>query len=238
MTTTTPVASPIPKESFGAGRVLMLIFAGLLGLIALSFLAGGGAGVWAQSQRDADGYYMTGAHNFKSSGYAVASDNLDIGTSGPNWVFGHHFASVRITASSTDSATPLFIGVAPTAAVKSYLAGVQHDQIADIETDPFSATYTTSNGTAQPAPPVKESFWRARASGTGSQTLTWPVESGQWSVVAMNTDGTQPVSIDAALGARVPSLLWLTIGAFVIAGVLILGSGLLMYYGLRGRPAR
>ena len=39
------------------------------------------------------------------------------------------------------------------------------------------------------------------------------------------------------LGARVPSLRWLTIGLFGAAGLLILGSGALMFFGLRRRPA-
>lgn len=238
MTTTTPVASPVPKESFGAGRVLMLVLGSLLAILALAFLAGGGAGVWAQSQRGEDGYYTTSAHNFKSSGYAVASDNLEIGGSGPKWVFGDHFARIRITASSTDSSTPLFIGIARTVDVDRYLAGVPHDQIKDIETDPFSASYRTVSGTAQPAAPGAQTFWRARATGEGSQTLTWPVESGQWSVLAMNADGSRSVSAEAKLGARVPSLRWLTIGLFAAAGLLILGSGALMLFALRRRPAR
>jgi hypothetical protein len=237
MTATTPVAPPIPRESFGAGRVLMLVFGSLLALLALAFLAGGGAGVWAQTQRDADGFYTTSAHTFKSSGYAVATDNLDIGGSGPKWVFGDHFARIRITASSTGSSAPVFIGIGPTADINRYLAGVPHDQIADIETDPFSTSYQTVEGTSKPTAPGAQTFWRARASGAGSQTLTWPVESGQWSVVAMNGDGSRPVSVEAKLGARVPSLRWLTIGLFGAAGVLILGSGALMFFGLRKRPA-
>jgi hypothetical protein len=235
MTATTPVAPPIPRESFGAGRVLMLVFGSLLAILALAFLAGGGAGAWAQSQRGADGYYTTSAHNFKSSGYAVATDNLDIGTSGPKWVFGDHFARIRIAAGSTKSATPIFVGVAHTGDVDRYLAGVAHDEIADIDTDPFSATYQKISGSSLPVAPGAQSFWVARATGAGSQTLTWPVESGQWSVVAMNADGSRSVSVEAKLGARVPSLKWLTIGLFSAAGLLILGSGALMYFGLRRR---
>ena len=237
MTATAPVAPTIPRKSFGAGRVLMLVFGSLLAILALAFLAGGGAGAWAQSQRGADGYYTTSAHTFKSAGYAVATDNLDIGGSGPKWVFGDQFARIRITASSTDSSAPVFVGVGPTADINRYLAGIPHDQIADIETDPFSTSYQTVEGTSKPAAPGAQTFWRARATGAGSQTLTWPVESGQWSVVAMNADGSRPVSVEATLGARVPSLKWLTIGLFSAAGLLILGSAALIYFGLRRRTA-
>jgi hypothetical protein len=237
MTATTPLTPTIPRESFGAGRVLMLVLGSLLAILALAFLAGGGAGVWAQSQRDADGYFTTSAHTFKSAGYAVATDNLDIGTSGPEWLFDDHFAQVRITASGTNSSAPIFIGIGPTAEINRYLAGVPHDQIADIEADPFSASYQTVKGSSKPAAPGAQTFWRARATGAGSQTLTWPVESGQWSVLAMNADGSRSVSVEAKFGARVPSLRWLTIGLFAAAGVLILGSGALIYFALRRRPA-
>jgi hypothetical protein len=114
---------------------------------------------------------------------------------------------VRITASSTDASTPLFIGIGRTSAVNDYLAGAPHDQIRDIETDPFSVSYQTTAGSRQPAAPGAQTSWVARATGAGSETLTWPVESGQCSVLAMNADGSQSVSLDAKLAARaVPAL--------------------------------
>jgi hypothetical protein len=143
---------------------------------------------------------------------------------------------VRITASSTDASTPLFIGIGRTSAVNDYLAGAPHDQISDIETDPFSVSYQTTAGSRQPAAPgAQTSSWVARATGAGSQTLTWPVESGQWSVLAMNADGSQSVSLDAKLAA-VPFLRWLTVGLFSAGGLLIIGSSALLYFALRRRP--
>src|SRR5207249_11055434 len=123
----------------------------------------------------------------------------DAGTDAPNWVFGDHFATVRIQASSS---RPVFLGIARTDAVKRYLAGVQHDRIADFEVDPFSVDYRHAGGSASPAPPATPGFRRVQARGSGTQRIEWPLEKGSWSVVAMNADGSKGVTVDARFGAR------------------------------------
>jgi hypothetical protein len=64
-------------------------------------------------------------------------------------------------------------------------------------------------------------------SGAGEQSLTWDVESGDWTVVVMNVDGSAPVQVEAAAGATLPGLGWL-IGGLLLAG----GLGLLFGLGL------
>jgi hypothetical protein len=57
----------------------------------------------------------------------------------------------------------------------------------------------------------------------GTQTLTWEVREGDWSVVLMNADGSRGVVADIDLGAKLSFLLWVAIG-LLIGGVLVVGG--------------
>jgi hypothetical protein len=71
----------------------------------------------------------------------------------------------------------------------------------------------------------------------GTQTLTWKVREGDWSVVLMNADGSRPVVADVDLGAQLSFLLWLAIG-LLLGGVLVLaGSTALIVLAARRRQA-
>jgi hypothetical protein len=229
-----PVVAGQPSHPFGAKRVLLLVFGSLTVLVALVLVAGGGAAVWALGERDASGYFTSGTHELSTGSYAIASESFEVDSDVPGW-FGDRFATARIQASS---AQPVFIGIGPASDVERYLAGVQHDQITDLDTDPFSVSYRHLNGSAQPASPASKDFWRVQASGPGTQTITWPREGGDWSAVAMNADGSRGVSVDAQFGGRVSSLRWLAI-AFLAAGglVLLAGAGLVYWGARKPRPA-
>jgi hypothetical protein len=229
-TTAPPVLTAQPSSSFGAGRVLMLVFGSLALLVALGLLAGGGAAVWGLSQRDGSGYFTSSSHRLSTSSYALVSDTLDVGTDAPGWVFSDHFARVRIEATSSK---PTFIGIARTSAVGGYLADVRHDQINDFGVDPFTVSYGRRAGNATPAAPSGEGFWRVKASGAGAQTITWPLEKGSWSVVAMNADGSPGVTVDTRFGARLPFLKWIAIGFLTGGGVALVAGLLLVYFGAR-----
>jgi hypothetical protein len=230
-TATAPARTEQPSEPFGVKRVLLLVFGSIVVLIALAFLAGGAVGLWALGERDSSGYFTTATHELSSSSYAIASESLDVDGDVPGW-FGDRFATARIEATSTQ---PVFIGIARTSDVERYLAGAQYDEITDIDADPFSVTYRRVEGSAQPAPPTEQDFWSVEASGSGTQTITWPLEEGEWSAVAMNADGSREVTVDAQFGGRVSSLVWVAI-AFLIVGVLVLiGGATLIYFGARRR---
>jgi hypothetical protein len=219
-----------PRQSFGAKRVLLLVFGGLALLLALGLLIGGGAAVWGLSQRDDSGFFTSGAHALSTDTYALASESLDIGPD-PTGILGD-FATVRIQASSSE---PVFIGIGPLTDVERYLSGVAYDQITDFEVDPFTVDYSRVEGREQPAPPASQGFWRVQASGSGTQTISWPMEQGEWAAVAMNADGSRAVSIDAGFGARVPALRWFAIGLLAAGGLMLLAGAGLIYWGAR-RP--
>ena len=228
--TASPPAVATQPSGFGAKRVLLLVFGSIVLLIALSLLAGGGAALWGLGKRDSSGYITSASHRLSTPSYALTSDSLDVGTDAPNWLFGDHFGTVRIEGTSSQ---PVFIGIARTPAVERYFAGVQHDQIADFDVDPFTVTYQHVAGTAAPSPPGSQAFWRVKASGTGTQTITWPLEKGNWSIVAMNAGASRGVTLDTRLGARVPFLRSAAIGLLAGGGVVLLLGAALIYFGAR-----
>ena len=127
--------------------------------------------------------------------------------------------------------------VASTADVNRYLAGVQHDELRDINFDPFKIDYRRLGARAPKAPPSAESFWQASASGKGTQTVSWPVKRGRWSAVVMNADGSPTVGVDAQLAARLAGAWWF-VAAFIALGALSLAGGIaLVRSGTRKRSA-
>ena len=69
-------------------RVLFLAFGSIVTLPALALLAGGGALIWADTKRDDDGFFTTSTERFQTTSFALASDDLDIASDAPGWLFG------------------------------------------------------------------------------------------------------------------------------------------------------
>jgi hypothetical protein len=79
--------------------------------------------------------------------------------------------------------------------------------VADLDFSPFRVDYDRAPGKGHPAAPASQHFWAASAQGCQTQTLTWDVADGDWSVVVMNADGS--AGMDARVSARA-KLPWLT----------------------------
>jgi hypothetical protein len=218
------------------GRIVLIVVGALLALLALAPLGGGGALLAAHAtQRDADGYYASGPKPLSTTTHALASDSLDVGSGGPDWLFREgRLGTVRITATGTD-AKPIFVGIAREWKLAAYLNGVAHDNVTDFDVDPFAVQYAREPGTAAPAAPGAQSFWAETSSGTGPQTVVWPADEGTWAAVVMNADGTPAVRTRVSVAAKVPLLLWLGIG-LLGAGVLAAAGGALIFFGTRQRP--
>ncbi|HSC49287.1 MAG TPA: hypothetical protein VLD16_03400, partial [Gaiellaceae bacterium] len=176
-----------------AGRVVLIVL-GVVGvLFGLAVMASGGFLLWAdRTQRD-DGYLTTPTERFETPTYALTRSRLEVDTHGEGWVLNESwFGKVRIRGESSAGKT-LFIGIGPQADVARYLGDVAHANVQDVDFDPFRATYLSVPGGAPRAPPTAQSFWAASASGVGTQTLSWKVRDGDWSVVLMNADGSRGV---------------------------------------------
>jgi hypothetical protein len=232
MSTTTSPSIPVQnaRRPFGAKRVVLIVSGSLALLIAAALLAVGGVAAVAAGERDEAGYLSSDTYAFSSTGHALSSENLDL-KDVPGW-FGDNFATMRVEATS---AGPVFIGIGRTIDVERYLAGVPYDRVTDFDTDPFNADYQRVDGTREPVRPASQSFWRVQASGSGTQTISWALEDGDWSAVAMNADGSRTVSVDARFGAKVDALGWITAVALAAGGLVLLIGGGLIYLGAR-RP--
>jgi hypothetical protein len=77
--------------------------------------------------------------------------------------------------------------------------------VADLDYSPFRVRYREHAGDSRPVPPAQEDFWAASAQGAGTQSMTWKVRDGSWSVVVMNADGSRGVDAGVSAGPLCPS---------------------------------
>jgi hypothetical protein len=206
-----------------AGRVILIVLGSIGALFGLALLAGGGFLLWAdRTQRD-DGYVTTASERFATPTYALTRTRLEVDTDGPGWLLNDSwFGKVRIRG-ERPGAKMLFIGIGPEAAVAKYLGSVAHASVEDIDFDPFRVKYLPIAGGAPEGPPTEQRFWAVSASGVGTQTVTWKVRDGDWSVVLMNADGSRGIAADIDLGAKLSFLVWVAIG-LLLGGVLVVGG--------------
>jgi hypothetical protein len=216
------------------GRRIGLIVAGAVaGVLALGALGLGAGALWADGQKDDQGYLTTDSERFAAGTRALATDNLDVDLDGVDWlVDSGDFGKVQLEV-APDGDEPVFVGIARTEDVSSYLRGVDHTRVTDVNSDPFEASYQRESGNRRPTAPAQETFWAASTQGRGTQTLDWRVKDGEWSVVVMNADGSRGVAADISAGAKVPfldELGWSAIGG---GGALLIGALTLIVLGMR-----
>jgi hypothetical protein len=231
---TSSATDPHPRRR--GGHLAAIIAGALVLVIAAAALVGGGVVIAADAtQRDSDGYYASGVRTLTTPTHALVSNGLDVGTNGPDWLFRQaRLGTVRVTASGTVS-KPIFLGIARKPLVDRYLRGVGHDEITDFEVDPLSMTTVRRPGSAAAAAPTAKTFWARSASGSGRQTMTWPVQKGAWAVVIMNADGSRGVSSGVSIGAKLGFLHWLGIGLLIAGATLAAVGAFALVMGMR-RP--
>lgn len=91
-------------------------------------------------------------------------------------------------------------------------------------------TYDVVDGGSPATLPADAGVWTPSTSGTGARSLTWEVESGDWTLVVMNADGHAPVTAEAAEGATLPAL-GTTIGVLLVSGGVLLLVALALLVG-------
>jgi Domain of unknown function (DUF4389) len=217
----------------GGGRVLLLVLGSIAAIFALGTLAGGCALVAIdQTQRDDDGFVMSPSEDFSSSTYAIVSESAELDTEGAEWALDAFLGTVRVRS---ESERPVFVGIARESDVAGYLGDVERDVISDLEDEP---RYEREDGGAPAGPPGDETFWAAKTSGTGEQTIQWDPEDGDWQLVLMNEDASRGVSSELAIGAELDSVLWIGIGLLAVGALLALAAALAITAGIRrGRRA-
>jgi hypothetical protein len=225
-------------------RIILLIFGLLFLLASLPLTIGGGSILWANAfLPDDDGFFISGDHRLDRNSYAMVTESADIdfdeewqggwGWCG-DWDSGD-FVTIKIEGKNNDSSKGIFIGIAEESDWEEYLNDVEYDEVTDISLDPFTVDYINHPGNSSPEAPTSQSFWTESIYGTGRQVLEWEPETGTYSVILMNEDGSRSVDVDVAVGAKVPWLFGVGVG-MVVGGVVALIIGILMVvFSLHGR---
>ncbi len=207
--------------------------AALASVAAVGALGVGALALWGESEKDERGYLSTDSQSFAAGTHAIATENLDIDLDGAEeLVDSTGLGDIRLDVDS-QSGKPLFVGIARTDQVSSYLSDVSHTILTDIDYDPFEAGYSRQAGEHSPAAPGGERIWAASTQGTGPQTLTWEVEDGDWSVVVMNADGSPGVQADISAGAKLPYLTEIGWSALGGGAILLLTAATLVVFAVR-----
>jgi hypothetical protein len=227
-------ATPRPETPAGSsgwtgGRITALVIGSLLLLISFGLLGIGGVAVWANTQRDAAGYVTPDSHELSTSGSALATERIHLGSPGVEWLYSpvlFDMVRIRVTPASPDS--ELFVGIGPSTEIDGYLTGVRHTVISDYWGERAQAIDGGTPGSA----PGTQDFWVASATGPGAQTLLWEPANGSWTVVVMNGDGRPGIDVEAQLAATMPALpgiaaAFLALGAvFAVGGALLIGGAI------------
>jgi hypothetical protein len=231
-------ASPVPIPDDAArtgsawtpGRVATLAIGTLFALLALTLLGAAGTALWAdRTQRDG-GYVTSDPHAFSTSGSALATEETELGGAGVGWLYGPDLlGKVRIRVTPRTPGSRLFVGIARSADVDRYLAGVDRTVISEFFEDKVEPV---DGGTAGSAPGTQD-FWVASSSGAGPRTVVWEPSDGSWSVVVMNADARPALDVEADLGARFAALPWIALGVFVAGAIFAAGGGLLIVGAFR-----
>ena len=234
---TAAVPTYVKPPRSGAGRPLAVLVAGLLALISLGFVVAGGALLWVDGQKDAQGYISTGSDPFRTSTAALATESLDIDVDGAGWVLGSDgYGKVRVAVTPRGD-KPLFVGIARSRDVNAYLRRTAHTTVTDVDFRPFDADYRDHAGARRAGPPARERFWAASSSGAGRRSIQWDVSDGSWSVVVMNADGSPGVDAGVSAGAKLPRLsgyAWASLGGGLL--LLTVSVGIIVL-AVRPRPA-
>ena len=223
-----------------AGKVVALVIGCLIALIGAALLIGTGALTWAHAtQRDDDGYFTSHRVRIETVTAAVRSQTIDLGSDKrpDQWPWADRdLATVRLQATAREG-EQIFIGIAHTSDLDTYLTGIAHDEVTEISwSDGDEVKYRRADGAATAPPPTAQTFWAASAEGEGRQTLTWDVEGGNWSILVMNPDGSANVAADVSVGVKVHALVGLMIGLGVGSVVLLGAAAALIVFATR-RPA-
>jgi hypothetical protein len=192
----------------------------VLALCSLGLLGAGGAALRADTAARHGGYADLGSATYATSGHAITSNAIELHVAGSGWDAARSlFGTVRIQATSTAGAPSSSGSPRPGRRPATWPASTA---------PPAPAASTPGT----PAPTLRSRrrgrpSGDARAAGVGTQALMWPVRSGNWTVVAMNANGSAPVSVHVSV-ARHAARADLDRRGMLAGGVIVLAGGVLL----------
>lgn len=227
-----PAAAPQPRRHTAA-HVVAIVVGALALLPGLGLLTGGTALAIANAASD-DGFFAFTPDRVESDGVAVITDDawLEADGDGP-WVLDWLDVDIRLRADGAGATDDVFVGIARTQDVETYLEGASYSVVDEI--DGREVRYRQQLGDTTVTEPGDLDIWVASASGTAEQELTWEARGGRWTVVVMNADGSPGVGADVEVAARSGAVTPIAVTLIVLGGLTVLGSVALIVIGARGR---
>ena len=239
--------NPATRPRMNPWNWVLLIAGVILSAVGLG-LAIAGTFLMMTNAGQRDGQYLTlEAQRYESIGHAIISPPIvfdEVPADSPERPPLEDIASFQVRATPVIPNQELFIGVADTSDVETYLSDVphaifentdwSHDRGPDQWSEAPDARLQEIGGVEAPAPPGEQDFWAESVSGAGTQELTFDLQQGQWTLVVMNADGSRPVWVDLEAGARTELLGPIGPG-LLIAGLITLVVGIpLLLFGAAG----
>jgi hypothetical protein len=226
------------ETGWGIMQILAVCFGGMLLLTSFGLIFGGGFLIFGmESISQPDGYFMSRSVQFNVNSYAILQSGIDIRMDGmPVWrPMMQDILTIKITANNNNPSKEVFIGITSTSDADSYLNTIEYSTLMqqpwvfDRWSQDKLPTFSLHPGIAPSQPPVNMNIWVASTIGSGTQSLTWVPQTGDYSVVIMNSDGTKNVDVSVQLGAKIPILRGIGVG-LLVGGVILGFIGALIVY--------
>ncbi|MFZ1362405.1 MAG: hypothetical protein WAS05_05645 [Candidatus Nanopelagicales bacterium] len=193
-------------------RFFSVIFGILFLLIGLLLTA---SGTYLAATGGTQGKIMNPAGSAAGSGSALLFNDFAVDTGG---IDTGKLADMAVGAKSLNG-KELFIGLASTSDVITYLNDVPRDAVTGISTD--HATVTPIPGSATARPPAEETIWTNSAQGM-EPSIILPSATAGSTLVVMNVDGSPNVSMDLTVGVDSPRVFYASVALAVIGIILII----------------
>ncbi|SDX92996.1 hypothetical protein SAMN05444365_101112 [Micromonospora pattaloongensis] len=208
-------------------RVVRAIVGMLLLTVGVPTFFVGGALWMAAQHRDAGGAFSGSMQRLERTGSAVVVPDLDALLARDAPFTRDDRTTLRITAQT--EAGPSFVGIAPSALVTSYLAGLPHARVdaVGVARGPLPVQLTrVPRGGVEPVPaaePATQSFWLRQ--GVGALDLTPAELRGQEvALVIMRPDGRLAAGVELRAEVR-PGWLDPTSWGLLALGALAIAAG-------------
>jgi hypothetical protein len=203
-------------------RIALGLLLALVGLLVT--LVGAAASFWLVGP---DNTIDTGEQHLAGKGLAVmtAPDLLD-----------RHGPTLHVTVTA---AKPVFVGIGQDLDVASYLGDSQYTRVVKLDAAvPVKlSTQEMKGGVATLTPPAGLDWWIVKATGSGEQSVAWPIADGRYDVVVMNADGSAGADARVTLGVELAGAFTTCLLVFGGGLVLLIVGLVLMFLRRRKRPA-
>ena len=228
------------KEPWGIVHIGVLLFSVVLLIAAFGLIMGGTSLRGIQEiMTDEEGFIMSKTKRLDVSSYGIVVEDMDFDIDPIAWRWfetSGGFLRFKIITESNNPGKEIFVGVARVQDAYNYIEPIEYHEIVDMDlgwdrTD-FGASHTQyilHDGAAPAAPPTIHSFWVVHGSASGSQTLTWEPEAGNYYLVMMNADGSAGVDADVRIGVQIPFFGGLG-NILLTTGIVVGVFGVLMLY--------